>query len=165
MLPPKQADALNIEGLAGTPDGHLLIGFRNPTPGELALIIPLLNPNEVVEGREPHFGDPIRLDLDDLGIRDMTCCQGHYLIIAGEQGPGGDFRLYRWEGVGKKPVHVKVKHFDRFTPEAIIFYPDRGADTFQILSDDGTRPVDGLPCKEITDPGRQVFRSCWLTLD
>src|SRR5882672_6181940 len=32
-LPPKTPGALNIEGLAATPDGKLLIGFRNPVPG------------------------------------------------------------------------------------------------------------------------------------
>ena len=29
---PKKKDALNIEGLAATPDGQLLVAFRNPIP-------------------------------------------------------------------------------------------------------------------------------------
>src|SRR5262249_47165299 len=32
-IPPKEPGGLNIEGLAATPDGRLLIGFRNPVPG------------------------------------------------------------------------------------------------------------------------------------
>lgn len=51
QLTPKAADALNIEGLSATPEGHLLIGFRNPIPQGRALLIPLLNPNEVIEGK------------------------------------------------------------------------------------------------------------------
>ncbi|MCX8108771.1 MAG: DUF3616 domain-containing protein, partial [Verrucomicrobiae bacterium] len=50
---PKDAGGLNIEGLAATPDGKLLIGFRNPVPGKLALVVPLLNPTEVIAGGKP----------------------------------------------------------------------------------------------------------------
>ncbi len=45
---PKLPDALNIEGLCATPDHHLLIGFRNPIPQGRALIVPLLNPNDLI---------------------------------------------------------------------------------------------------------------------
>ena len=69
---PKAADALNIEGLSATPDGHLLIGFRNPIPQGKALLIPLLNPNEVVDGKTARFGPAILLDLGGLGIRDIA---------------------------------------------------------------------------------------------
>ena len=41
---PKSPGGLAIEGLAATPDGHLLIGFRNPIPKGRALLVPLLNP-------------------------------------------------------------------------------------------------------------------------
>ncbi len=49
---PKSAGGLNIEGLAGTGEGRLLIGFRSPVPGGLALVVPLENPAEVVEEGE-----------------------------------------------------------------------------------------------------------------
>ena len=39
---------LNIEGLASGLDGSLLIGFRNPLIKGKALIIPLLNPDELI---------------------------------------------------------------------------------------------------------------------
>lgn len=35
---------LNIEGLAATPEGTLLIGLRNPLRQGRALLVPLLNP-------------------------------------------------------------------------------------------------------------------------
>lgn len=68
---PKSPDALNIEALSGTPSGHLLIGFRNPIPEGKALLVPLLNPNEVIAGQSPRFGDPILMDLGGLGLRGM----------------------------------------------------------------------------------------------
>jgi hypothetical protein len=62
-LPPKAAGALNIEGLCATPENTLLIGFRNPLPENRALIVPMLNPGEVINGRIPRFGDPLLLNL------------------------------------------------------------------------------------------------------
>lgn len=59
-LAPKAAGGLNIEGLAATPEGYLLIGFRNPLPGGKTLIVPLLNPTEVVTGNQAKLGAPIR---------------------------------------------------------------------------------------------------------
>jgi len=66
------ARALNIEGLSATPDGRLLIGFRNPIPGGKALLVPLLNPEEVVRGRPARFGEPSCWIWADNGIRDMA---------------------------------------------------------------------------------------------
>lgn len=63
---PKQKGALSIEGLCATPDKHLLIAFRNPVPNGLALLVPLLNPEEVLADRRAKFGPPVRLDLDEL---------------------------------------------------------------------------------------------------
>ena len=40
-LPPKKPGGLNIEGLCATPEGHLLIAFRNPVPNKRALLVPL----------------------------------------------------------------------------------------------------------------------------
>jgi len=161
---PKKRGALNIEGLSATPNGQLLLGFRNPIPNGQALLIPLLNPNEVIEGRTARFDPAILLDLGGLGIRDMAWYSGTYIIIAGGWHEGGDFQLYRWAGPSEKPEPITVKHFSDYTPEAIIFYPQQGLDSFQILSDDGTRSVDGRPCKEVSDPAHQTFRSFWISI-
>src|SRR3978361_2317647 len=40
-IAPKEPGGLNIEGLAATPEGNLLIGFRNPVPAGGALIVSL----------------------------------------------------------------------------------------------------------------------------
>jgi len=160
---PKEAEGLNLEGMAATPEGHLLLGFRNPIPGEKALVAPLLNPNEVLEGGACRFGEPVLLNLKGLGIRDMVFCDGGYLLIVGSWHGGGPFELYRWGGGKLKPQPIKIKHLQDYNPEAIITYPDKGAKEFQILSDDGTREVDGIPGKEVTDPAKKSFRSVWVT--
>jgi hypothetical protein len=159
---PKEAGALNIEGLSATPEGHLLIGFRNPIPQGKALLIPLLNPNEVIAGKPARFDPAIQLDLGGLGIRDIAFHDGVYLIIAGSYHGGGKFRLYRWAGAGAMPEPVVVDHFQEYNPEAIVIYPEKGMQAIQILSDDGNRIMDGVPCKDLKDPGRQAFRSFWV---
>jgi hypothetical protein len=159
---PKELDALNIEGLAATPEGHLLIGFRNPVPRRKALLVPLLNPDEVIAGHRARFGAPILLELGGLGIRDIAYHEGRYLIIAGSWHGGGPFRLYRWAGPGSEPVPLSVKHLQDYQPEAIIIYPEKGLREVQILSDDGTRLIDGVPGKMLPDPRRQAFRSFWV---
>ena len=47
-ITPKEPGGLNIEGLTSTPEGALLIGFRNPIPEGKALLIPLKNPLDLV---------------------------------------------------------------------------------------------------------------------
>jgi hypothetical protein len=163
MKAPKEPDALNIEGLSATPDGHLLIGFRNPTPNGKALLIPLLNPNEVVEGKPPRFDPAVLLDLDGLGIRDMAFFDGAYFIIAGPWHAGGKFEFYRWAGGSAGPEKFTVKHLGDYRPEAIIIYSEKGFHEIQILSDDGNRVVNGIPAKELSDSAPKTFRSFWLT--
>ncbi len=162
-LTPKATGALNIEGLSATADGHLLIGFRNPIPGGKALLIPLLNPDEVVEGKPARFGAALQLDLGGLGIRDIAWHAGTYVIIAGSYHGGRHFRLYHWAGPGSQPVRLKVDHLNDYHPEALVIYPDRGLREFQVLSDDGTFRIDGCPCKDLKDPTRRAFRSFWVT--
>jgi hypothetical protein len=158
---PKEEDALNIEGLAATAEGHLLIGFRNPIPGEKALVIPLLNPNEVIQGKTARFGTAILLNLGGLGIRDMLFDSGKYLIVGGAAGSGGKSHLYRWGGGGSEPELLKMSHLGKFNPEAITVYPS-APEEIQLLSDDGNRVIDDCPCKLIKDPHHRVFRSVWL---
>lgn len=96
-LPPKSEGGLNIEGLAATTRGALLIGFRNPTPDGKALIVPLENPEETVAGKEAELGSPILLPLGGLGIRaiEYIADNDNYLIIAGHKSNQREFRIYR----------------------------------------------------------------------
>lgn len=160
---PKEQDALNIEGLACTPQRGLLIGFRNPIPDGKALIIPLLNPNDVIYGRPAKFGEAILMDLGGLGIRDMAFWEHEYRVLAGQYDGGGRFELYSWTGPGSLPRLLLTQSLKGYHPEALIIYPDKGLGEIQVLSDDGTRLVDGVPSKELKDPARRMFRSFWLS--
>jgi hypothetical protein len=167
MLPPKSQGALNIEGLCQTPDGRLLIGFRNPIPNGKALIVPLLNPNDLLEGKAGKFGDPILLDLDGLGIRDMALWPrksgNRYLILAGPYDSEGTTKLYEWAGGRTEPKRIKDVKLKHFNPEAIVVNPEHPKH-FQLLSDDGTKLIDGVCCKNLAEPQKKQFRSVWIDL-
>lgn len=156
---PKAPGALNIEGLVATPEGHLLLGFRNPIPHQRALVVPLLNPADLIDGRPARFGPPLLLDLGGLGIRSLTRWQDRYLIIAGSPGDGGVSRLYEWPGVpATSPRWLSTVDLSGLNPEAIAPVPDEHGPLLLILSDDGTRLCDGVPCKHLKDPTRKSFR-------
>lgn len=158
---PKEAGALNVEGLTATADGKgMLIGFRNPIPKGRALIVPLLNPGAMIQGARAELGPPILLDLGGLGIRSLSWWRGQYLIAAGHYADGGTPRLYTWSGTGAPRVlNVDVRGLNVeafFTPEE--------REQILVLSDDGSLEIDGMPCKELKDPARKQFRGRWLAL-
>jgi hypothetical protein len=164
---PESAGGLNIEGLAATPQGTLLIAFRNPIPGGKALLVPLDNPQEVTRGKAAKLGQPILLPLGGRGIRDILYFEatGSYLIIAGPYDDTGDFKLYRWSGaVAAQPEPLDGLNFEDMHPEALVSYlADKTA--IQVISDDGGMPVAGKPCKDSgIPPARKSFRSVWVTL-
>jgi hypothetical protein len=161
---PKAPGALNIEGLAGTPEGHLLIGFRNPIPHGQALIVPMLNPAEVVRGRNAQWGDPVLLDLAGLGIRGMTRWQGVYLILAGSADGAGVSRLYEWRGPGSQPHWRSDVDFAGLNPEAIAPVPDEEGKELIVVSDDGAVLCDGVECKRLKDQSKKRFRLLTLAL-
>lgn len=173
-LAPKEKGALNIEGLCATPKGELLIGFRNPIPEGKALIIPLENPAEIVEGTSAaRLGKAFQLDLGGLGIRSLKYWEQRqtYVIIAGHFGAGESGTaenvpsvIYRWSGdTGQPPVRVEGLDLSDFNPEAQVIYPHQES-SFQLLSDDGTVKVGGMDCKDVEDAGQRRFRSRWLSL-
>jgi hypothetical protein len=159
---PKAPGALNIEGLCTTPDGALLIGFRNPIPGGLALLVPVLNAAVVVAGQPARFGDPIQLDLDGLGIRDLLWRDGRYLVIAGAHDGAGAMRLYEWDGGGAAPRWLRTTDFGDTTPEALLAFPGDDLGRLLFLSDDGTWPVGCTECKKLKDSNLKHFRALSL---
>jgi hypothetical protein len=157
---PKEPGGLNIEGMAARREGGLWIGFRSPTPGGRALLAALENPQQVVHGAPARLGPPTLLDLGGLGIRDLSWWRGAYWIIAGDTGDRVPSRLYRWDGRGA-PRPLDALDLTQLNPEA-LFAPPQG-ERLMILSDDGTRELDGVECKELEDPSRKRFRAVWLT--
>lgn len=165
-LKPEEEGGLNIEGLAATADGGLLIGFRNPLPQGRALVVPLLNPREVIDsGAKPRFGELIRLDLGGRGIRSFERVGNEVLIAAGPFGTAASskvmpaFALFRWSGAAAQaPSFVRSLDAGSFRPEALFF--DADSKELILLSDDGDEPVGGVDCKDKTVSGdRKSFRS------
>ncbi len=165
---PESATGLNIEGLTGTPDGALLIGFRNPVPDGKALLVPLENPQGVVDkAKPPRLGTAVLLDLGGSGIRSIEYSHQRkvYFIVAGPIGDHGEWHLYQWSGAATDaPVVVPGIDFTKLRPEALILDP-AAPDRIQVLSDDGAEQVNGKDCKDPSqNPDKQGFRSAWFKL-
>lgn len=161
-LAPKTPGALNIEGLTATPEGHLLIGFRNPIPAAQALMVPLLNPKEVIRGARAKLGDPIELDLGGLGVRSIGFHQGRYVIIAGAFDETKKPQLFSWKG-GKEPARsIEGVALKGLNPEGLAFRADDKQ--YLVLSDDGTTSIEGRDCKKLKDRSLKRFRGTWLSL-
>lgn len=162
-IPPKLPGGLNIEGMTSLNGGNgMLVGFRSPLSGNKAITITLLNPEEVIEGGRAEFGPPRLLDLQGQGIRSISSWRGEYLLIAGSPASGGVSRLFTWQGGDDEPVLVDDADFSGLNPEAFVTPEDR--DEILILSDDGTRLIDGKECKKQKDPAKKRFRGIWVRL-
>lgn len=160
LRPPKTPGSLNIEALCDRPDGALLIGFRSPLPEGKALLAPLLNPAETVTGQPPRFGSPLLIDLGGNGIRAMLRKKANgYLIMSGSPLKGGTFRPYRWNGRDAPRLETWPGLPHDATPEALIeAETETPPPRLLILSDDGTRLIDGHPAKTCPDPARRTCR-------
>ena len=164
-LAPKAPGALNIEGLCSTPEGGLLIGFRNPLFKGRALIVPLLNPAEVIAGKRAKLGEPVTIDLGGRGIRSMSRDGARHLIIAGAAGKESvSSQLYAWNGDATAPRRVRGVSFRGLNPEGALLEIADGSREVLVLSDDGTLQIDGQDCKALTDSSRKRFRGVRLKL-
>ena len=155
-LAPEAPGGLNIEGLAATPDGALLIGLRSPLHRDRALLVPLLNPDELLQGKPAQLGVPVELDLGGRGIRSIERIGARYLIVAGPTADSGRFALFEWSG----------RALDRAIPMAGIEFADEHPEALfalqnvllYSLSDDGGRMIRGVRCKDLP-AGAQAFRA------
>lgn len=163
---PESPGGLNIEGLAATPEGGLLIGFRNPLRDGKALLVTLDNPGDLVEpGSQPvaaKFSRVVWLDLGGRGVRSIERVEGDHVIVAGPAANAGSFALYRWSGnVGDAARQVHGADLGDLRPEALFQWPQ--TQQLQVLSDDGGVLLQGKPCKDL-GAGRRSFRATTLTL-
>ncbi|SHM56688.1 DUF3616 domain-containing protein [Rhizobacter sp. OV335] len=156
-LPPEAPGGLNIEGLAATPAGALLVGLRNPLPRGRALVVAIDNPAQVVRGQRAKIGSVFELPLGGRGIRSLERVGNGYLVVAGPPADDGSFALYRWSGTaGAAPVPVPSVAFGSLRPEALFAWPESGE--VQLLSDDGGVRIGGEECKALP-ASQRVFRS------
>lgn len=159
---PREAQALNIEGLSATPEGELLIGFRNPLHEGRAVLVPLKNPAAYVTGAAPAFGAFVTLPLGGHGIRDIMPWREGYLIASGAPFSGGRHQLWFWPGGDAAPLRLRPVPLKGFDVEAIVAYPGV-TDAVELLSDDSSDSVDGAPCGDLPEAQRR-FRSLTVTL-
>jgi hypothetical protein len=146
QLAPKEK-GLNIEGLAVGPDGKSLwIALRNPLYSDAsgkprAIVIPLVNPAQVVEkGEKAIFDEPILLDLDGRAIRSIDYQDNprQYWIAAGSVGTQADFAVFLYRPESQNIAICKVDFPADFTPEGVFCLP--GRQMIYFISDDGTIP-------------------------
>lgn len=156
-IAPKATGGLNIEGLAATPAGTLLVGLRNPQPHGRALVIEISNPAAVVEGKAPaRIGAVTEIDFGGRGIRAMMREETGYLIATGSRADGGDYPLFRWSGrTGDAARELGHPLPAGLQPEALMNVPGRGT---YLISDDGIRMIGGLECKSLAPKDRK-FRT------
>ncbi|ABS27533.1 DUF3616 domain-containing protein [Anaeromyxobacter sp. Fw109-5] len=161
--PPKAPGGLNLEGMTAALDGRtVLVGLRSPVPPGGALVIPIENVPALVRGERARLGAPVQLDLGGRGIRSLSSWRGRYVIVAGATGEGDPSRLFTWSGAPHDGPVADPVDLAGLNPEAFATFENR--DEILLLSDDGTRPIDGVPCKKLKDPARKRFRGAWVRL-
>jgi Protein of unknown function (DUF3616) len=146
VLDAKSGGGLNIEALEITPDGQrLLIGFRSPLQGSLAVIASVENPAAVFEAdAAPQISSALQtLDLDGYGIRGMAFIAplGGYLVISGPVSREGEFGLWFWSGEPAAPARrVTVAGLPGLErAEGVCPAVIDGVTKIVIVSDDGSR--------------------------
>jgi Protein of unknown function (DUF3616) len=135
-------EEMNIEALAATPEGGLLIGLRAPLRNGEALVVRFKNPAAVVDDAAvmPEFDPAVAVKkMDGRGFRSMEQLgsgAAQYVIVAGPVSDSADeFAVFRWSGPGTDPVKVEGLNLTGLKPEAAMAVP--GQNVVQLLSDDG----------------------------
>ena len=159
---PEEAGGLNAEGLAASPDGALLVGFRNPVPEGRALIVRIENAAELIEGTDTAARLTLagHLDLGGRGIRALEFVPSlhTYLIVAGAFDDTRSFAVYRWSGrAAEAPVELIVDGLNALNPEELMYVDERpGVLQIDLLSDDGG---DGISACKAAPRSDRRFRA------
>jgi len=101
------------------------------------------------------------LDLGGFGIRSIGWVDNRFLIIAGPTGEGGGAKLYEWSGGSEAARAVPGVRLRGLNPEGVVFRHEEKSE-FLLLSDDGTRSINGEECKALKDPAQKRFRGVVL---
>ncbi len=157
----KTSGGLNIEALEITPDRQrLLIGFRSPLQGRLAIIASVENPTAIFESdAAPQVSSRLQtLDLDGQGIRDMSYISPlkGYLVISGPVAREGAFGLWFWSGQPDAPARrVTVPGLPGFErAEGVCLAVMDGVPKIVIVSDDGDRKQGRCAHFLLLEPGQ-----------
>jgi len=148
----KGREGFNIEGLCSDRDKHrLFIGLRSPILDGNSLILVMENPAAVFQASAAPLlaPEPIRLDLDEGGIRAITYVPrlDSYLLVtqrAKKKGPSGRaFRLWIWSGRDREAAYpLKTPGINLRSTEGIAPVRLGERDYLVLVSDDGNRSRD-----------------------
>jgi len=143
----KSGGGLNIEALEISADQQrLLLGFRGPLQGSLAIIASIENPAAMFESdAKPQVSSTLQLlDLGGHGVRGMAfiASLNGYLLISGPASRAQDaFGLWFWTGQPDSPARrvsiaglTSLEHAEGICPAVID-----GKPKIVIVSDDGNR--------------------------
>lgn len=151
---------LNIEGLAAGPGDSLYLGLRNPLSLGRAILVPVLNPREIVQANQTaRLGEALVLDLDGLGIRDIARAGDRYLILAGPAEKGGRHRLFVWGGDRRDPVLVSHGVPKGFQAEGLVVDDVKGQTSADLLGDEDDVRIGGTECQNLKDTTLRRFRA------
>jgi hypothetical protein len=138
-------ERLNIEGLAATADGDLVVGLRGPlTEDKKAIVVKIEDPFSLVglpvpqkTNAAPTMKPVSKLDLGGRGIRSIERIGSGdhtFLIVAGSvEDAGLPPALYWWDGI-HEAAPGPAAPLAGLTPEAVIAWSDH---ELQILGDNG----------------------------
>ncbi|MBU0719754.1 DUF3616 domain-containing protein [bacterium] len=136
---------LDIEGLCfESIDGNLLIGFRSPVPDGKAMLIGIKNPKEVfLNKQKPRFSTPLTLDLNGMGIRDITFDEqknGYWIIAGGSNDRSVDFQLWYWDRKNEKLSIVKNQPDIGYGEGITVINKGSKKPALLIVEDNGKKP-------------------------
>ena len=177
----KSLAGFSLEGMVMGPDSTTMyLGLRAPlVPTSFrhnAVIVPIQNFetwfNNGNPTGNPTFGNPIELDLDVRGIRDITrMADGTYVIVAGSPiEDGGVNNIYKWSGYpDEAPVPVNNIVGGLLNIEGLMQGVDSlgnlSNSSIQMISDGGSLILyqDSLQAKDFGDYKLRKFRSDLVT--
>ncbi len=173
----KAMAGFSLEGMVVGPDSTTMyLGLRAPlVPTNFrhnAVIVPVLNFeawfNNGSPTGNPTFGNPIELNLDFRGIRDITRLNnGTYIIVAGSPiDDGGVNNLYKWSGYADDaPLLISNPIGGILNVEGLMQGVDStgalSSNSLQIITDGGANILyqDSVEAKDFGDYKLRKFRS------
>lgn len=171
----KTIDGFNIEGLCFAPNNaDLWIGFRAPlvpvNNRTKALIAPIVNFenwfNNGTPSGSPTIGNPIELNLNGRGIRDIIrLSNGVYIIVAGSYDTNPNGAIFKWTGnASDTPVLISDFNVIGLNAEAVVEIVENNVlaeNKIEIISDNGSFEFynDGTEAKDLSQNNYKKFRS------
>ncbi|HYW16422.1 MAG TPA: hypothetical protein VE891_09760 [Allosphingosinicella sp.] len=151
--------SLNIEGMAGSPRGDLLLGLRAPLKGGKAAVLRISDPHRLTSGSATAAAAGNGIKWLNLGQRGIRSLEGGgmgaraYLILAGATGESKqEPALFWWDGMSSNvtagPTLVAKNALPDgeglpsrdVVPEAVIRWKDG---TIQVLGDNEANCTEG----------------------